>query len=210
MTTTQPIRLETRSPREFSIAGTPADCVRIALTHLCENASLVLSGINAEAIWAQMSTSLERLLPLEKQHFTEFRGVAISQYKQGKTPIDWGLSAFWASKVLAKLQEQPHKPGTFWNVNLPYLQEGTDPAIVFCKPCTQPLPADFRLEGNDFYYCGEYAKRRRDPGSDVDVCLSGGNCYQPTSGLGFANVKKTLCVHRHAGFSGDRSGKYHR
>ena len=173
VTTTNPIRLERRSLREFSIAGTPADCVRIALTHLCENASLVLSGINAGGNMGADVYISGTVAAVREAAFHRIPGVAISQYKKGKTPIDWDLSAFWTAKVLAELRDRPYKPGTFWNVNLPYLDEGMAPTIVFCNPCTQPLPCDFRLEDHDFYYCGDYAKRKRDKGSDVDVCLSG-------------------------------------
>ena len=173
VTTTQPIRLETRSHREFSIAGTPADCVRIALNHLCSDVSFVLSGINAGGNLGADVYISGTVAAVREAAFHRVPGVAISQYKKGKLPIDWDLSAFWTAKVLAELRDRPHKPGTFWNVNLPYLEVGIEPAIVFCKPCTQPLPSDFRLEGNDFYYCGKYGDRKRDQGSDVDVCLSG-------------------------------------
>lgn len=45
--------------------------------------------------------------------------------------------------------------------------------MVFCQPCIKPLPVNYRIEGDDFYYVGEYGKRDRTPGSDVDVCFSG-------------------------------------
>ncbi len=60
------------------------------------------------------------------------------------------------------------------SVNLPHLLPGEpDPEVVFCQPCTKPLPVNYRIEGNEFYYVGEYAKRDRTLGSDVDVCFSG-------------------------------------
>ncbi|MBC7824662.1 MAG: 5'/3'-nucleotidase SurE [Candidatus Parcubacteria bacterium] len=173
VTTTKPIQLESRSGIEFSIAGTPADCVRIALNHLCPDASFVLSGINAGGNMGADVYISGTVAAVREAAFHRIPGVAISQYKKGKNSIDWDLSAFWTAKVLAELHGQPYQPGTFWNVNLPYLEAGMSPAIVFCNPCTQPLPSDFRLEGNDFYYCGSYADRKRDRGSDVDVCLSG-------------------------------------
>ena len=173
VTTTKPIQLERRSGTEFSIAGTPADCVRIALNHLCPDASFVLSGINAGGNMGADVYISGTVAAVREAAFHRIPGVAISQYKKGKNLIDWELSAFWAAKVLAELHKQPYQPGTFWNVNLPYLEVGMSPAIVFCASCTQPLPCDFRLEGNDFYYSGSYVDRKRDRGSDVDVCLSG-------------------------------------
>ncbi len=78
------------------------------------------------------------------------------------------------SEVLADLLKRPLEPGSFWNVNLPHLQPG-EPILRWCfaKPCTKPLPVNYRVEGDDFYYVGEYGKRDCTPGSDVDVCFSG-------------------------------------
>lgn len=47
VTTTNPIRVQKRSDVEYAIAGTPVDCVRIALSYLCSEVNWVLSGINA-------------------------------------------------------------------------------------------------------------------------------------------------------------------
>jgi len=35
------------------------------------------------------------------------------------------------------------------------------------------LPVKYRVEGDQYYYAGEYGKRDRTPGTDVDVCFSG-------------------------------------
>ncbi|MBD1813315.1 5'/3'-nucleotidase SurE, partial [Microcoleus vaginatus DQ-U2] len=37
----------------------------------------------------------------------------------------------------------------------------------------QPLPVVYRMEGEYFYYAGEYGSRDRAPGTDVDVCFGG-------------------------------------
>ena len=60
-------------------------------------------------------------------------------------------------------------------MNLPNLLPGEPhPEIVFCQACSRPLPVNYRIEGDDFYYVGEYGKRDfATPGSDVDVCFSG-------------------------------------
>ena len=137
VTTTQPIHVQRRSDLEYAIAGTPADCVRLAITHICQDVNLVLSGINA-----------------------------------GGNLGD--VAARWTAGVLADLLKRPAVPGTFWNVNLPHLEPGEpDPEVVFCEPSTQPLPANYRMEGEHFHYVGEYALRDRAPGTDVDVCFSG-------------------------------------
>ncbi|MEM9504663.1 MAG: 5'/3'-nucleotidase SurE, partial [Cyanobacteria bacterium P01_E01_bin.43] len=101
-------------------------------------------------------------------------GIAVSQYKYRSQPFDWSRASRLTAKVLSRLMAEETKPGQFWNVNLPHLQaDDAVPALVECPPCTQPLPTEFKIEDNQFYYSGKYSDRRRDPGADVDVCLSG-------------------------------------
>jgi 5'-nucleotidase len=79
-----------------------------------------------------------------------------------------------AVHVLADLLQRPLSPGCFWNVNLPHLDPDDPlPELVFCSPCTQPLPATYRVEGDLFHYAGKYGDRLRDRGADVEVCFSG-------------------------------------
>jgi 5'-nucleotidase len=102
------------------------------------------------------------------------RGIAISHWIKKPLVIDWEIATVRTIKVLSLLIGRSLEPGTFWNVNLPHLEPGDpEPEIVFCQPSTHPLPVDFRVEGDLYYYQGEYAKRKRDPGTDVDVCFSG-------------------------------------
>jgi 5'-nucleotidase len=101
-------------------------------------------------------------------------GIAVSHYRKGNRNVDWDVAARWTAGVLADLLNRPVEPGTFWNVNLPHLEPGDpDPDVVECEHCTQPLPVNYRIEGDNFYYVGEYALRARTAGTDVDVCFSG-------------------------------------
>ena len=47
VTTHQPINLQRRSDVEYAIGGTPADCIRVALSHIAQDIKYVISGINA-------------------------------------------------------------------------------------------------------------------------------------------------------------------
>lgn len=87
-------------------------------------------------------------------------GIAISLYRKSKLNYDWDLATKWTSEILANLLERPLEPGGFWNVNLPHLLPGdTDPEVVFCQPCTKPLPVNYRIEGDNFHYGDEDGKR---------------------------------------------------
>ncbi len=174
VTTNRPIQIEQRSPWEYAIAGTPADCVRIALSHLRLEINYVLSGINAGGNLGSDVYVSGTVAAVREASLHRIPGVAISQYRQGKREIDWNLATAQTVRVLANLLTQSITPGTFWNVNLPHLPPGSsEPEMQFCSPCTQPLPAAYRIENGLLYYTGEYAKRRRDPGADVETCFSG-------------------------------------
>jgi 5'-nucleotidase len=174
VTTTNPIRVQKRSDVEYAIAGTPVDCVRIALSHLCSEVNWVLSGINAGGNLGTDVYISGTVAAVREAALHRLPAIAISHYKQRQREIDWTLAADLTLKVLEVLVARSPEPNTFWNVNLPHLEPAAPmPEIVFCQPCTQPLPADYQVEGDYFHYTGEYQKRRRDPGSDVEVCFSG-------------------------------------
>jgi len=174
VTTTRPIHVQRRSLVEYAIAGTPADCVRVALTHLCPDVQFVLSGINAGGNLGVDAYISGTVAAVREAAMHGLPGIAVSHYRVRKRNVDWDVAARWTSGVLADLLNRPTEPGTFWNVNLPHLEPGEpDPQVVFCEPSKQPLPVNYRVEGEDFFYVGEYAKRDRTPGTDVDVCFSG-------------------------------------
>lgn len=174
VTTTRPIHVQRRSALEYAIAGTPADCVRLALTHLCQDVKVVLSGINAGGNLGADTYISGTVAAVREAAFHRIPGIAVSHYRKGKRNVDWDVAARWTAGVLADLLKRPAVPGTFWNVNLPHLEPGDpDPEVVFCQPSTQPLPVNYRIEGEHFHYVGEYALRDRAPGTDVDVCFSG-------------------------------------
>lgn len=174
VTTTKPIQVQQRSDRAYAIAGTPADCVRLAVSHLCPEVTCVLSGINAGGnlgadIYISGTVAAAREAALHRR-----TAIAISHYRQGKRDINWELAAHLTAGVVAELLEKPTQLGAFWNVNLPHLlPEDPKPQVVFCDACTQPLPAVYRLEKDGFYYAGKYSDRLRDGGKDVDLCFSG-------------------------------------
>ncbi|MBW4614675.1 MAG: 5'/3'-nucleotidase SurE [Desmonostoc vinosum HA7617-LM4] len=174
VTTTRPINLQRRSENEYAIAGTPADCVRIAMTQISKNIKFVLSGINAGGNLGVDAYISGTVAAVREAAMHGIPGIAISHYRKAKQNFDWDLAAKLTAEVLLDLLNRPLEVGSYWNVNLPHLQPTEPhPKLVFCQPCTKPLPIDYRVDGNDFYYVGEYGKRDRTPGSDVEVCFSG-------------------------------------
>ncbi len=174
VTTTEAIHVEKRSETAYAVGGTPADCTRLALSHLCPDVKWVLSGINPGGNMGADAYISGTVAAVREAAFHGIPAIAVSHYRKGKLNVDWEVAARWTANVLVELFNRPPEPGCFWNVNLPHLLPGEpDPEVVFCSPSTQPLPVKYRVEGEHFYYVGDYASRDRAPGTDVDVCFSG-------------------------------------
>lgn len=174
VTTNRGIKLEQRSAKEYALEGTPADCTRMAINQIAKNTKLVLSGINAGGNLGTDVYISGTVAAVREAAIHGIPGIAISHWIKRPLVIDWQVATRWTGRVLEDLLSRPLPPGNFWNVNLPHLEsDQPEPKIVLCEPSIDPLPVKFRIEENTYYYQGEYAKRDRTPGTDVDVCFGG-------------------------------------
>jgi 5'-nucleotidase len=175
VTTVQPLEVQRRSPTEYAVDGTPADCTRIALTHFDRNCiKWVLSGVNAGGNLGIDAYISGTVAAVREAAIYGIPGIAISHWIRRPLLVDWDLVAKSSTRVLQKLFDRPLPDRCFWNVNLPHLtSDNPEPEIIFCEPSIDPLQVIYRIEGDLHYYQGEYAKRDRTPGTDVDVCFSG-------------------------------------
>ena len=174
VTTNRGIKLEQRSAKEYALEGTPADCTRMAINQIAKNTKLVLSGINAGGNLGTDVYISGTVAAVREAAIHGIPGIAISHWIKRPLIIDWQVATRWTGRVLEDLLSRPLPPGNFWNVNLPHLEsDQPEPKIVLCEPSIDPLPVKFRIEENTYYYQGEYAKRDRTPGTDVDVCFGG-------------------------------------
>ncbi|NEO81563.1 5'/3'-nucleotidase SurE [Moorena sp. SIO4G3] len=174
VTTYKPIHVQRRSDYEYAVSSTPADCTRLAISHIIPEVKWVLSGINAGGNLGVDVYISGTVAAVREAAIQGIPGIAISQWMKKPWVINWEVASRWTARVLADLLNRPIAAGTYWNVNLPHLEPGSpEPEVVFCEPSTQPLPTKYRVEGDHYYYEGEYDKRDRAPGTDVDVCFSG-------------------------------------
>jgi 5'-nucleotidase len=174
VTTNGPIRIEARGVTRYAVAGTPADCVRVGLHHLASNAAWVLSGINAGGNLGADVYHSGTVAAVREAVLHGRRGIAVSQYRKRGLEVDWEQAAAWLVPLLRDLLARPQTAGVFWNINLPHLEPGSRaPEVVFCPLDPGPLPVSFRQEGGLLHYNGDYHQRRRQSGTDVDVCFSG-------------------------------------
>jgi 5'-nucleotidase len=188
VTVDRPLRLVERKPDWWTLDCTPADCVRVAMTHLKLPIDWVVAGINPGGnlgadIYMSGTVAAVREAALWKRP-----GLALSQYRRSRDPVDWRRAACWSKRVLETLLGEPAaaEAGGFWNANFPDPPEGdeTSPPIVRCRPDPNPLavryetlPDDSPAERADaakrLLYRGRYQDRPRTPGLDVERCFSG-------------------------------------
>jgi 5'-nucleotidase len=175
VTTDRPIRIQQQAENWYSVSGTPADCVRVALFKLSPQVDWVLSGINAGGNLGADIFISGTVAAVREAALQGVPAVAFSHYRRANLAYDWNRASRWARQILEELVTHPVKPGSFWNVNFPHLHpDAPEPTPIFCPLCTQPLPIDYAIEGEWFRYQGRYSDRPRNRGADTDVCLSGG------------------------------------
>jgi len=191
VTTDRPLRLEQRGPDRFSVDGTPADCVRLALTMLVRPAGedaaagipgrpvvdWVLSGINAGG---NLGVDIHHSGTVAAAREAALHGVpalAASHYHRREEPIDWDRAAGWMAGVLADVLPLPLESGEFWNVNLPHPSgagsAAARPPLVECRIDPSPLPLGYANETEGWRYRARYQERRRVADGDIAACFGG-------------------------------------
>ncbi len=173
VTTHAPLTLAETAPREFTLSGTPADCVRVALTSLFDNIDWVFAGINHGGnLGADLFTSATVAAAREAAYLGK-PAIAISQYIKRGLALDWARSRDLARPVVARLLAEGCSAKGYCNVNLPHSLNGDAAPVLVCDPDNQPLDVRFHREGAELRYGGSYAGRPRTPGRDVDLCFEG-------------------------------------
>ncbi|MFN0100495.1 MAG: 5'/3'-nucleotidase SurE [Bryobacteraceae bacterium] len=173
VTTDAPLTLTTTGAREYSLSGTPADCVRVAITSLIPHIDWVLSGINRGGNLGVDIYSSGTVAAAREAAFLGKPAIAISQYMRRGLLLDWDVSAALAQPVVARILAAESAAKEYWNVNLPHLENGTPVTIANCEPDDEPLDVQFLREGELFHYSGTYAARPRTSGRDVERCFQG-------------------------------------
>lgn len=174
VTTGRPLAVAEAGAGRFRVAGTPADCVRLALAEIVPDATLVLSGINAGGNLGADVHHSGTVAAAREAALHGRSAVAASQYHKRGTEIDWGRAAAWLVDVLRQLDRSATDPGWFWNVNFPDLPPTQPcPPVVECFVDPSPFALDYRRTDDGWHYAASYHERPRLSGSDVATCFGG-------------------------------------
>jgi len=174
VTTHRPVAVRETAPGRFAVAGTPADCTRLALSRIAPEAAVVLAGINAGGnlgvdVWLSGTVAAAREAALHGR-----RAVAASQYRGRDAAIDWGRAAEWLAPILGATLAADVVPGEFWNVNLPAVPPpDRAPMVVECPLDPSPFELRFLDTPEGWHWSADYHHRPRRPHHDIDVCFGG-------------------------------------
>ncbi len=172
-TTDVPLRLVEHEPRVYSLSGSPADCVRVALLHLAPRIDLVLSGINDGGNLGVDVLMSGTVAAAREGVLLGRRAIAVSQYRRRGRRPNWPRSSRNATAAIEFALRQPGDNLTVWNVNLPDIDGEETPQIVLATLDPDPLPIRYEAVDGGLNYVCDYHQRPRRTGSDVEVCFSG-------------------------------------
>jgi 5'-nucleotidase len=175
ITTRSPLAVKETGKNRYSVDGTPADCVRIALKKIVPDADWLISGINPGANLGSDVYNSGTVAAAREAAILGCRAIAISQYIARDQQIDWAATGHHARPVLQMLLSRDLAPGHYWNVNLPH-PHSTDTELTyeFCGLDTHPHQYTYHRQGDALTYKGTIHQRPRDAGKDVAVCFDEG------------------------------------
>jgi len=179
MTVHDPIHVDELDATRFAVRGTPADCVRLALHHICGPVDWVLSGVNEGGNLGLDVYLSGTVAAAREASWMGVPAVAVSQYH--RAPMNdqfWARSTELLTRLLEQLLSQRPEPHRFWNVNLPdwhdpQLATNGGPRLVHCPLDPSPFPGEYRRLENAFHFVNDYHGRPRRADHDIDVCFRG-------------------------------------
>lgn len=159
----------------YRISGTPADCVRIGLSHIVPEADCVFSGIN---IGANLGYDIYLSGTVAAAREAAFQGkpaMALSQYIAANSQPNWEAARILLNNLVPEFLNLPIKKGEYLNINLPQTSplQTKIPEWHFCHPEKTPYDTCIRIHSQQYAYTADIHARPRPAGSDVDVCFSG-------------------------------------
>ena len=124
MTLHTPLRLRTIDERTFAVAGTPTDCVIMAVRHLLKGhpPDLILSGVNHGSNLADDVTYSGTIAAAMEGTILGIRSIALSLmmgFEEGSRRAIWETALAHAPSLITKLIDGKWQPGTLININFP-------------------------------------------------------------------------------------------
>jgi len=124
MTLHTPLRLRTLDERTHAIAGTPTDCVIMALRHVLKDQppDLILSGVNHGSNLAEDVTYSGTVAAAMEGAILGIPSIALSLmmgYEEGSRRALWDTPLAHAPSLIKKLLQETWAPKSLININFP-------------------------------------------------------------------------------------------
>ena len=175
----KPLQLTQKGDKAYTVDGTPADCVRVALSLWGGDFDYVLSGMNDGANLGVDVFYSGTVAAAREANFFGLPSIAFSQYRADyrvSESYDFEKTRPLINQLLPDLLAKHHGMPILTNVNLPDRAASVDwetIGLVNCEVDRSPLPAKFKRTERGLVYAAKYADRPRQPGLDTDVCFAG-------------------------------------
>ncbi|MBO9882147.1 5'/3'-nucleotidase SurE [Xanthomonas sp. D-109] len=174
-----PIRLKRIDHDTCSVAGTPTDCVHLALTGMLEfDPDIVVSGINNSANLGDDVIYSGTVSAAMEGRFLGLPAVAVSLVTHNHDPKHFQTAARAAVEIVAQLKADPLPADTILNVNVPDLPwqeiKGFEVTRLGNRHRSEPCLPQTDPRGGTVYWIGP-AGREQDagPGTDFHAVRTG-------------------------------------
>jgi 5'-nucleotidase len=175
LTLSEPLRVRQVGARRFAVAGTPTDCVMLAINELIEGArpDLVLSGVNRGANMAEDVTMSGTVAGAIEAMAMGVPGIALSQAWTADDAGFYAPAEAYGPGVVRKLVETGWPGDVVININFPALPVDEIKAVEVTRQGfrdVQVRHAEKRrdLRGRDYYWVG-FRQERSQPPEGVDL-----------------------------------------
>ncbi|GJM10903.1 MAG: 5'-nucleotidase SurE [Lysobacteraceae bacterium] len=178
LTLDQPIRARRRGEGNFSVAGTPTDCVHLALTGLLQDQpDMVVSGINYGANVGDDVLYSGTVAAAMEGRFLGLPAMAVSLVTQGKAQ-NFDSAGLAAARITRRLLVDPLPADTILNVNVPDLPmdqiKGYEVTRLGHRHQAEPAIRTEDPRGRPLYWIGPPGAEDDDgPGTDFHALRAG-------------------------------------
>ncbi|HAU29356.1 MAG TPA: 5'/3'-nucleotidase SurE [Rhodospirillaceae bacterium] len=162
LTTHRPLRIHQHDERHFSVDGTPADCVLLALRQIMveKMPDFVLSGINMGPNISSDIFYSGTVAAAMEAGIVGIPAIALSQCRVSRSEINWNVAKRQGPGIIRKIMENGVPKGTLLNVNFP--------AVAGDGEC----PVKVVRQGNRFV--SSKVEKREDPRGRIYYWNAGG------------------------------------
>jgi 5'-nucleotidase len=174
LTLESPVRIRKTGERNYSVSGTPTDCVHIALTGLLEkDPDMVVSGINAGANLGDDVIYSGTVAAAMEGRFLGLPAIAVSLVFTER-PEHYSTAAEAVALLVERLIKDPLPADTILNVNVPDLplQEinGFEVTRLGQRHRAEPVVRTTDPRGRPMYWIGPAGPGQdAGPGTDFDA-----------------------------------------